>query len=172
MREPAHETSDLKRKMMCLPLPTYKLVNRIAALRGQTLSDALYTVFREELYRVEDGEAWALAPAPFSIKPTYTDTGCGVLFWHPAVDTLILNRREATDIAEAIRATVDGSKSAFILRTASRDRNVKVSHGGRYVAISINGDTVTMIFPTAIDVADALISASVHAGPIPEGGSV
>lgn len=167
MTETTTEPTEPKRKMMALPLPTHKLVSRIAALRGQSISDALYTVFREELRRRQDGTPWALCPAPFSIKPTYLETGCGVLVWHPQIESLILNRREATDLAEAIAAAAVGTNPRFKLKTEVNGRNVRVILGGRYVGLSVDGESATMTFPTAIDVADALKSASVHAGPIP-----
>lgn len=163
------------RKMMGLPLPTHKLISRVAALRGQSMSDALYVVFREELLRQETGDAWALAPSPFSIKPTYTDRGCEVLLWHPAIPTVTLNRKEASKLAEAIHraaeanAATDGPISSFKLKAEAQGFNVKVTRGGRCIHLSVNGDNANMIAPTAIDVADALISASVDAGPIPTG---
>ena len=169
MTELVTETPEPKRKMMALPLPTHKLVSRVAALRGQSISDALYTIFREELRRQADGTAWALAPAPFSIKPTYLDTGCGVLVWHPHVATLVLTRSEASELADAIHTAARGTNPRFRMKTEEAGRNVKVILGGRYVGLSVDGEAATMTFPTAIDVADALISASVHAGPIPTG---
>lgn len=157
---------------MALSLPTHKLVSRVAALRGQSISDALYTLFREELLRQEDGVAWALAPAPFSIKPTYIEGGCGVLVWHPDIATLILNRDEANELAQAIHAAASGAKARCKLKTEVDAHNVRIVAGGRHVGLSVDGEAATMTFPIAIDVADALISASVHAGPIPEGGPV
>ncbi len=170
MNDRASEATEAKRKMMCLPLPTHKLISRVAALRGQSLSEALYVVFREELRRHDEGDAWALAPAPFSIKPTYTDNGREVLLWHPATPMLVLTRKEASDLAEAIHSAVEGAIPTFKLRTATRGHNVRVTRGGSYVLLSVDGDNASMIPPTATDIAEALISASVHAGPIPEGG--
>jgi len=156
--------------MIGLPHPTHKLIARIAALKGQSMTDAMYLIFRDELARLETGDAWASAPAPFSIKPTYTDKGCEVLLWHPATPTVILNRKEASAIAEAIHLAVEGVQTVFGLRTETGDVNVRVIHSGRSILLSVNGDHATMILPAATDVADALISASVHAGPLPEGG--
>lgn len=157
---------------MALPLSTHKLVSRVAALRGQTISDALYTLFREELRRQEDGVAWALAPAPFSIKPTYTDNGCEVLLWHPSIPSLILTRKEASDLAEAIHDAASGVSTSLKIRTQTRRHNVRVIRNGRCILLNVDGENAPITYPAAIDVADALISASVHAGPIPEGGPV
>lgn len=166
-----------KRKMMCLPLPTHKLVSRVAALRGQSMSETLYVVFREELRRQETGDAWAFAPAPFTIKPVYTEMGCEVLLSHPFIPSLILNRKEASDLAEAIHAAAEAVRTSasrrvfgFHLNPEASGHDVKVSRGGRSVLLTVNGNNASMIPASAIDVADALISASVHAGPIKMGG--
>lgn len=156
--------------MLCLPLPTHKLISRVAALRGQSLGESLYVVFREELRRQEGGERWALAPEPFSVKPTYAANGCEVLMAHPMIPALILTSEEANGLAQAILSAASGVRPRFRLKTATEGHVVKVARGGRCVMLTVDGDSAPMIAPTATDVADALISASVHAGPIPTGG--
>lgn len=172
MNESESYTAPPKRKMLCLPLPTHKLVSRVAALRGQSLGEALYVVFREELRRQEDGDAWALAPEPFTIKPTYTANGCEVLISHPMIPTLILTSEEAADFAQAILSAASGIHPRFRMKTETGGHVVKVARGGRCVMLTVDGDSAPMIAPTATDVADALISASGHAGPLPEGGPI
>ncbi len=157
---------------MGLPLPTHKLISRVAALRGQSISDTLYTIFREELRRQEDPDEWALAPTPFVVKPTYTEAGCRVQVRHPNLPTLILSHREASDLAEAIHTGADGTNPHFKLKTTEGAHNVKIMIGGRYVALVVDGENAPVIRPAAIDLAEALIAASVHAGPLPKGGPI
>lgn len=160
------------RKPINLPLPTHKLITRVAALRGMSMSDTLYAVFRAELRRQEEGDAWALAPEPFSIKPTYVETGCRVLVWNPFLPTMMLNREEASALAEAIHTAAEGTSPDFRLLTERDSHRVTLTRGGHHVSLNVDGDSFPMTRPTAIDVADALISASVHAGPTPKGGPV
>lgn len=157
------------RKLMSLPLPTHKLVSRVAALRGVAMSDVVYAVFRDELRRQESGDAWALAPEPFSIKPTYEDGECLVLVWNPLLPTLKLNRREASDIAVAIHSAVEGTPIGPKVMTAIGGHRVAVTRGGQHISLCVDYERFSMVRPVAADVADALISASVHAGPIPAG---
>ena len=158
------------RKLMSLPLPTHNLISRVAIMRGMSMSDALYVVFREELRRQEEGDAWALAPSPFSIKPTYEEGHCRVLVWNPFLPHLKLNRREASDLAEAIHTAVSGETPGFRIVTECDSRRVSISRGGFHSSLHVDDDSYPMPRPVATDVADALISASVHAGPLKMGG--
>lgn len=164
------KTAKPGRKPINLPLPTHNLISRVAIMRGMSMSDALYVVFREELRRQEDGDAWALAPSPFSIKPTYEEE-CRVLVWNPFLPHLKLNRREASDLAEAIHTAVAGETPDFRMVTERDSRRVTISRGGYHVSLCVDGESFAMIRPVATDVADALISASVHAGPYGKGGT-
>lgn len=157
---------------MCLSLPTHKLISRVAASRGLTLSDTVYAVFRDELRLQEDGNAWQLAPEPFVVRPTYEEGECLVLLWHPFLPTVKLARREATALADALRVAADGDTPEFELVSDTGKKLITLSRGGRHIGLHVDTDHVAMVRPVASDVADALISASVHAGPIPEGGPI
>lgn len=162
----ARSTAKPGRKLMSLPHPTHNLISRVAGLRDLSMSDALYVVFREELRRQEDGDAWAFAPSPFSIKPTYEEDACRVLIWNPWLPTLKLNRREASDLAEAIHTAVEGTTPDFDLVTERDGCRVTITRGGHHVSLHVDGKSYPMVRPLASDVADAIISASVHAGPL------
>jgi len=162
--------ADRARKIVYLPLPTHKLVSRVAGLRGMTMSDTVYAVFRDELRRQGEGKGWEIAPDPFVVKPTYDEAGCVVLLWHPVLPSLKLSRAEARGLAEGLRRAVDGLSLEGEIETESGPHCITITRGGHHVGLHVDGDHVAMVRPVASDVADALIAASVHAGPIPTGG--
>lgn len=155
------------RTLVSLPLPTHNLIKRVAALRGQAMSDTLYEVFRDELQRQEGADTWAFVPPPFSIKPTYLENECAVLLWHPLFDGVVLTKAEAVQVADAIQnAANDKAKPTLALTTLHGSKSIHLSRGGYHIKVHVDDQSATMTRPVALDVVAALDSASVHAGPI------
>lgn len=156
------------RKILGLPLPAYRLIQRLAVLKGVTMSEAAYTAFRDDLHRLEDGETWERVPAPFSIKPTYFADQAMVLVWNPYFTPLTLTGKEACSLAGAI---IDACESptplTFKLTTERGEHRVRLSRGGSHVSLHVDDESFAMPLIIAIDVAKAIDSASVNAGPIP-----
>ena len=161
------------RKLMSLPAPTHRLIGRVALLRGMTMSDALYAVFRDELRRQDGGDARAFVPSPFSVKPIYLETECAVLLWNPFLPDVLLTGREACSLADALRAASDGTPQAdFKLTTKVNGRQIKLSWGGSHVSLHVDDDSFPMVRLVAADVALALEAASAETGSIPGAGLV
>ena len=162
----AHSASE-KRKLLCVPSPTHRLLKRVASIRGESMSDTLYTVLRDELQRQEGGDTWAFVPPPFSIKSTYLEHECAVLCWHPMFGGVILTKAEAVQLADALQRAVDGdAKPTLAMTTTHGDKAISLSRGGRHFKIHVGDQSATVTRPVAIDVVAALDSASVHAGPL------
>lgn len=160
-------TPPTRRKLLGVPHPTHKLLSRVAMLRGESMSITLYSVLRDELRRQEDGEGWVFVPSPFSIKPTYFDTECAVLFWNPFLPTLTLTGPEAVCFAEALEAASNGvTQPDFEIVSARGGHRITLQRGGYHVAIHVDEHRCSIILPVAADLAVALDSASVHAGPL------
>lgn len=151
-----------KRAIIALPKPTHRLVSHIAALRGMRATDTIYTVFREELARLEDGAAWEHVPSPWSIRPTYLERECAVLVWNPFLTPLKLRAAEAVALADALD---HGGRAD--LTTHHDARRIEVFKFGQGIRFKVDDDHVDLPLAIATDIGKALDSASVHAGLIP-----
>lgn len=169
MNQSAKASAPTTRKMTPLPLPTHKLITRVAARRGQSMSDAIYVVFRDELRRLGDGDPWENAPAPFTVKPTYLEDACAVLIRHPNLPPLILTADEATSLGRALHTAATKTLPRSNLTTEIGGNAVSVMIAGFHVALIVDGKSAPMIYPAVPDLADALIGASTVAGPLPKG---
>lgn len=156
-----------KRKLLCVQSSTHRLLQRVASIRGESMSDTLYLVLRDELQRQEGGDTWAFVPPPFSIKPTYLEHECAVLFWHPMFGGVVLTKAEAVQLADALQRAVDSDvKPTLAMITTHSAKALSLSRGGRHFKIHVDDQSATVTRPVAIDVVAALDSASVHAGPL------
>ena len=158
------------RRLVGLPGPTYRLLERLAVTRGLSMSDTLYFALRDELHRQEEGDAWDYCPPDFSIKATVFDDGMQVLFWNAWLSGVVLTGEEACRLAEGLHQAVEGTLPADFSVTGKRGeetRTVTLSRGPAHVTIHCGGLKYTMVRPVAIDVAAALDSASVGSGPLP-----
>lgn len=160
--------SPCRRKLLGIPEPTHKLLSRVSMIRGENMSVALYSILRDELQRQEAGEGWSFVPSPFSIKPTYFENECLVLFWNPFLPTLKLTGSEAVRFADALEAASNGvTPSGFEIITSYDGHRITIQRGGYHVMIHVDDERFAVILPVAADLALALDSASVHAGPLP-----
>jgi hypothetical protein len=156
-----------QRRLVSLAAPAYALLNRLAVIRGTSMSDTLYIALRDDLHRQENGEGWAYIPPPFSIVPAYFETWCGVKLWNPFLPTVMLTASEACSLATGIHKVVESDSPVhFELISGYEAHHVSLSRGPTHVILLIDGERFNMPRPIALDVAAALESASVHAGPI------
>lgn len=160
----AHST----RKVISLPVPTYNLVRRIASDRRMNMSELIYVMLQDQIERDDTDEDWQFAPQPFTIRPTYLEDRCVVLFANPHLATLKLSRVEAEDLAAALQTAKRAGCGPIEL--TCEGRQVTVARRGTGVSLRIGDVAYPMPVVIASSVAKALVSAALHAGPLPMGG--
>jgi hypothetical protein len=146
----AHET---RRTPVFLNPHTYGLLRRASELNGETLVGTIYDALKGHLAALGDYRA-GVAPSPFSVKAVAK----GVRIAHPDFRPVVLAHDEVATITDAMLAgagRIAGSMKGSVM-TRARKVPVKVWNGGRFVGLSVDGVTVRLPLPVALDLADAI----------------